>query len=147
MPRVQAGILVAAPGPIPSPSICILTGQGAPSAQTPDMTMDNVRNAQLGSLFIDFQNAALYIRLERALEQIRTAFGASLLKSSLHGANTVQRSNGPVSPRGAEVFFLHDDQHGVFLPRLCSAFRRWKGVEYACQHRKRSPPPTACSCP
>lgn len=62
MPRVQAGILVAAPGPIPSPSICILTGQGAPSAQTPDMTMDNVRNAQLGSLFIDFQNAALYIK-------------------------------------------------------------------------------------
>jgi hypothetical protein len=62
MPRVQAGILIAAPGPIPSPSICILTGQGAPSVQKPDVTQDNVANCQLGSLFIDYQGAAIYIK-------------------------------------------------------------------------------------
>jgi hypothetical protein len=62
MPRVQAGILIAAPGPIPSPSIVMLTGIGAPSVQKPDATQDNVANCQLGSLFIDYVGAAIYIK-------------------------------------------------------------------------------------
>jgi hypothetical protein len=62
VPRTQGGISISAPGPVGSPSICILTGQGAPSAQVPDLTADNVRSCQLGSLFIDYIGANIYIK-------------------------------------------------------------------------------------
>ena len=63
MPRErQGGISISAPGPVGSPSIAILTGKGAPSAQTIDVTQDNVQSVQLGSLFIDYQTPALYFK-------------------------------------------------------------------------------------
>lgn len=62
MPKVQSGILVGAPGPIPSPSVVILCGPGGPSVQVPDLTADNVRNCQLGSLFIDYVAGAVYVK-------------------------------------------------------------------------------------
>lgn len=62
MPRVQSGLLVSAPGVVGSASVVILVGQGAPSAQTPDLTMDNVRSCALASLFLDSQNGALYLK-------------------------------------------------------------------------------------
>jgi hypothetical protein len=61
MPRALGHVL-GNPGPVGSPSICILYGQGAPSAQVVDVAMDNVQNAQLGSLYIDYQTPALYFK-------------------------------------------------------------------------------------
>lgn len=61
MPRA-IGHVLGAPGVAGSPSLCILYGQGAPSAQTVDVAMDNVQNCQLGSLYIDYPTPALYFK-------------------------------------------------------------------------------------
>lgn len=60
--RVQGGLLISAPGAVGSPSVVLLTGRGAPSTQVVDVTQDNCQNAQLGSLFIDYVGAAIYIK-------------------------------------------------------------------------------------
>lgn len=61
MPRA-IGIVLGNPGPVGSPSICDLYGQGAPSTQTPDVTMDNVANCAVGSTYRDYVGAHLYFK-------------------------------------------------------------------------------------
>jgi hypothetical protein len=61
MPRALGHVL-GAPGPVGSPSICILYGQGPPSAQVVDPTMDNVANCQLSSEYHDYTTPGLWFK-------------------------------------------------------------------------------------
>ena len=56
------GIVLGSPGAVGSAPIIILFGKGAPSGQTLDAANPNPQNAQLGSLFIDYQTPALYFK-------------------------------------------------------------------------------------
>jgi hypothetical protein len=63
MPRVQNGILLGAPGAIPSPSLVILYGQGSPASQAAasiDPAQDNIKSCAVGSLWIDMIGPGLW---------------------------------------------------------------------------------------
>jgi hypothetical protein len=61
MPRAN-GIVLGSPGLAGSPSIVDLYGNGAPSSQVVDVTMDNVANCQIGSTYRDYVGAHLYFK-------------------------------------------------------------------------------------
>jgi hypothetical protein len=63
------GHVLGSQGPIGSPSICILFGNGSPASQsassippTLDPTKDNLVSCSIGSLYIDFATPALYFK-------------------------------------------------------------------------------------
>lgn len=59
MPQIVKGLLLGSPGPVGSAGIYVLYGKGAPSNNTTDA---NIGGAQLGSLYIDYQGGALYLK-------------------------------------------------------------------------------------
>lgn len=68
MPRALGHVL-GTPGPVGSPSIVILYGNGTPASQTSssvpptlDPTADNIQNCQIGSLYIDFTTPGLWFK-------------------------------------------------------------------------------------
>jgi hypothetical protein len=62
MPQTTRGLILGSPGPIPSPSIAILYGSGAPTSLTVDPTQVNVNNCANGSLYIDYSTPALWFK-------------------------------------------------------------------------------------
>jgi hypothetical protein len=58
MAQVMKGLVLGSPGPIGSPAIVILFGQGTPTVN-PDPNLDN---CQLGSLYLDYLTPALWFK-------------------------------------------------------------------------------------
>jgi hypothetical protein len=57
MPQVVNGHLLGSPGGVGARPIYILYGSGVPDGQDP-----NIGLAQLGSLYLDYTNGALYLK-------------------------------------------------------------------------------------
>jgi hypothetical protein len=62
MPQITNGLILGSPGPVPSPSIAILYGSGAPTSLTPNPAQVNVNNCAVGSLYTDYANGNLWYK-------------------------------------------------------------------------------------
>ena len=58
MAQVTKGLVLGSPGPVGSPAIVILYGAGAPTSNSDP----NIAGAQLGSLYLDYANGAMYLK-------------------------------------------------------------------------------------
>ena len=58
MAQVMKGLIVGSPGPKGSSAICLLYGAGAPTVNTDPY----IAGSQLGSLYVDYANGALYLK-------------------------------------------------------------------------------------
>jgi hypothetical protein len=60
--QITHGIILGSPGSIGSPAIAILFGSGSPTSQTVDASQCNPVNCQIGSLYLDYLNGAMYLK-------------------------------------------------------------------------------------